>query len=332
MKKILLTAVAALAIVGCSQNEEIENVGQKAEINFGTIVSKTTRAAITDNEALQKTGFIVYAYNTGEETVGEKDSKGLLSTAFMPMTTVKYEGNVWKIQGDATYYWPVDDNIQFFAYATDVLATDYAAESTASYPKINYTVADLAANQKDFVVAQALNQTQANPKVTFAFIHVLTQVNFSAKTANTDLTYNVTSVKLTGISNAGTYNFADTTWVAKTDAGNVKEYVYLDDSNGIEVTKAGSPTDLQKNGALMLIPQSLTSANIVISYNVLKGTNIIKKVTNESISLATTGSWEAGKKIRYTLDLTATGTTVSFDTTVGPWGTETDPLNPAPAE
>ena len=91
-------------------------------------------------------------------------------------------------------------------------------------------------------------------------------------------------------------------------------------------------TDLQKNGALMLIPQSLTSANIVISYNVLKGDNVIKKVTDESISLATTGNWEAGKKIRYTLDLTATGTTVSFDATVGPWGTETDPLNPAPAE
>lgn len=65
MKKILLTAVAALAIVGCTQNEEIENVGQKAEVNFGTIVSKTTRAAITDNTVLQGMGFTVYAYNTG---------------------------------------------------------------------------------------------------------------------------------------------------------------------------------------------------------------------------------------------------------------------------
>ena len=35
MKKILLAAVAALAIVGCSQNEEIEKAGEKAEINFG---------------------------------------------------------------------------------------------------------------------------------------------------------------------------------------------------------------------------------------------------------------------------------------------------------
>lgn len=50
MKKILLAAVAALAIVGCSQNEEIEKAGEKAEINFGTIVSQTVTFNITAKE------------------------------------------------------------------------------------------------------------------------------------------------------------------------------------------------------------------------------------------------------------------------------------------
>lgn len=330
MKKILLTAVAALAIVGCSQNEEIENIGQKAKVNFGTIVSKTTRAVITDNAALQGTGFTVYAYNTGTETVGEQGSTGVLSSVFMPGVAVKYSSDVWGVTGGTDYYWPLDDNIQFFAYATDILATNYAAQTTDAYPKIDYTVADLAADQKDFVVAQALNKTQADSKVTFAFIHVLTQVNFSAKTDNADLTYNVTSVKLTGISNSGTYNFADTTWVAKSGAG--KDYVYLNNSNGVSVAKAEEPTNLQQNGALMLIPQSLTNASIVISYNVLQDGKVVKKVSDESIPLGETAAWEAGKKIRYTLALTATGTTVSFDTTVKDWGAETEnPVTP-PAE
>ena len=35
MKKILLAVTAALAITGCSQNEEFEAPSQKAEINFG---------------------------------------------------------------------------------------------------------------------------------------------------------------------------------------------------------------------------------------------------------------------------------------------------------
>lgn len=113
MKKILLAAVAALAIVGCSQNEEIENIGQKAKVNFGTIVSKTTRAVITDNAALQGTGFTVYAYNTGTETVGEQGSTGVLSSVFMPGVDVKYSSDVWGVTGGTDYYWPLDDNIQF---------------------------------------------------------------------------------------------------------------------------------------------------------------------------------------------------------------------------
>lgn len=329
MKKILLAAVAALAIVGCTQNEEIEKAGEKAEINFGTVVSKTTRAAVTDNTALQGTGFTVYAYNTGAETVGLENSKGLLSTVFMPLTTVEYQAPNWSITGGKIYYWPLEDNIQFFAHATDNSATNYTAETTAAYPKIDYTVADAAADQKDFVVAKALNKTQADSKVVFTFIHVLTQVNFSAKTDNADLTYNITSVKLTNISNSGTYNFADDTWAAKTEAGNIKEYVYLNKSEGINIVNK-TVTDLQSDGALMLIPQALTNSDIVINYNVLQGGKVIKKVENEKISLSST-SWAAGKKIRYTLNLAATGATVSFDASVGEWGTETDPLNPTPS-
>ena len=48
MKKILLAAVAALAIVGCSQNEEIEKAGEKAEINFGTVVSNDYKSDCCD--------------------------------------------------------------------------------------------------------------------------------------------------------------------------------------------------------------------------------------------------------------------------------------------
>ena len=39
MKKILLAVTAALAITGCSQNEEFESTGLKSEIVFNTIVT-----------------------------------------------------------------------------------------------------------------------------------------------------------------------------------------------------------------------------------------------------------------------------------------------------
>lgn len=56
MKKILLAVTAALAITSCSQNEEFENEGQKAEINFTTIVSKATRASELKTEGLKTNG------------------------------------------------------------------------------------------------------------------------------------------------------------------------------------------------------------------------------------------------------------------------------------
>ena len=64
MKKVLFLALAAAAVMSCSESEEIENAGQKAEIKLGTVVGNTTRATVTDLPELQKVGFTVYAYNT----------------------------------------------------------------------------------------------------------------------------------------------------------------------------------------------------------------------------------------------------------------------------
>ena len=61
---------------------------------------------------------------------------------------------------------------------------------------------------------------------------------------------------MTGISKTGTYNFADSTWVAKTDEGNITEYAYLEKTEGVSVVRKEDPTDLQQNGALMLNKQS----------------------------------------------------------------------------
>ena len=54
MKKVLFLALAAAAVMSCSESEEIENAGQKAEIKLGTVVGNTTRATVTDLPELQK--------------------------------------------------------------------------------------------------------------------------------------------------------------------------------------------------------------------------------------------------------------------------------------
>lgn len=320
MKKILLTAVAALAIVGCTQNEEIENIGQKAEVNFGTIVSKTTRAAITKIEELQTSGFIVYAYNTSD-VITNAETK--LGDAFMSGVKVTYPSNAWSVDG--TYYWPYTGKVQFFAYAKDDNATGYKVETDAQYPTLQYTIEKDAAAQNDFVVAKMTDQTKKET-IQLTFTHALTQVNFSVKGAG-DLTYKVTAIGITGVANTGTYSFEDNTWVATGTAGS---YSYPIASGASVTGQTAVPLD-QANNTLMLMPQTMSStANITLSYDVYKGDVQVDAVSNTTISLENTSAWEAGKKVRYTLTLSNTAATVEFNAEVGEWSTGDDtPVAPS---
>lgn len=328
MKKILLVALAAAAMVGCSQNEEIENAGQKAEIKFNTVVRNSTRATITGDADLQTSGFVVYAYNTGTEKMEGAGTAKLPDAAFISNDVVTYTSPNWAFTG-GPYYWPLSGNIQFFAYASgDDNASGYTATAGSDSPTITYTVPEAASAQKDFVVATLFDKTKTTAVLPLTFNHALTQVNFSAKSDNTGFVYNVTSVKLVGISNSGTYNFRTGKWVAKTETANIKDYVYL--NGGVEVTGGETnATDLMPtDGALMLIPQDMPTADdtkkIVLSYEVKKDDVSIGEVKDFEISLKGKNNWAAGNKIRYILNLTDKGATVSLSASVDEWGNETE--------
>ncbi|MCS3101571.1 fimbrillin family protein [Bacteroides ovatus] len=97
MKKILLAVTAALAITGCSQNEEFEAPSQKVEINFNTAV---TRATELDIDGLKSSGFQVYAYNTKAE---EMSATVTLSTPWINGSAT-YSDSKWTVSG-GPYYW-----------------------------------------------------------------------------------------------------------------------------------------------------------------------------------------------------------------------------------
>lgn len=317
MKKILFVALAAATMMSCTENEVIENAGNKKVVKFGTAVSSTTRAAITDITALQASGFTVYAYNTGADAAGT----GVLNKVFMDNLAVSYSAPNWAFTG--TYYWPLDQKIQFFAYATDAAAT-YKAETTDKYPTITYTIAETSAAQKDFVVAKATDQTQATSEngVKLTFDHALTQVNFSVKGDDADLTYKVTSIEIAGVANVGTYSYATDTWTATGTAGT---YSYPIDANA-SVTGTTAVALEQKDGALMLMPQTLPAdAKINIVYQVFNADDVaVSKVITTSVPLKDTIAWGEGKKIRYTLTLANNAAKVSFGAEVGDWSATDD--------
>ena len=168
MKKVLFLALAAAAVMSCSESEEIENSAPN-----------------------------------------------------------------WSLTG-GTYYWPMTDNLQFFAYGnpgTGALTYNQPAAG-AIYPSITYTVADVAA-QTDLVAAKVTDATKASNAsgVSLKFGHILTQINFTVKAADA-LTYKLKTLTISGVHNKGTYGFDDSTW--KSQEGTAT-YAHTIDDGALEV-------------------------------------------------------------------------------------------------
>lgn len=313
MKKILLAAVAALAIVGCSQNEEIEKAGEKAEINFGTVVSKTTRAAVTENDNFK--AFKVNAYIVDAATI----STGGLGSAYMD--GVEYTGEKGTWVAAKAYYWPIDEKMQFFAYPSSI--TDFATEGT-NYPTFSFAVNDSPASQLDLVVAHHSDVTKPvdNGAYTLKFKHILTRVNFSYKPESTDYTYTISKIEIKGLLGGTakyTFNESDGVWDT-TNATKDKSYSYSITSSS---TLEGGYYKLDDtDGSLMLLPQTVAGITIEVTYTTKSGDHTFFTGTKAVTLSAETPAWKIGQNIRYKLTLPVGGDAIDLDTDVNNWNTE----------
>lgn len=311
MKKFLFLAMAAAAMVSCSQNEEIENAAQKAEIKLGTVVSNTTRADVTDLTELQKAdvGFTVYAYNSGATEFATVTATDM--STFINGKKATFSNSAWDIE-DGPYYWPLTDNIHFFAYGNPGTGTlNYAGPAGSNkYPTLTYTVAGVDA-QTDLVVASITDQTKTKSSsgVTLKFAHILTQINFNVKAGDSN-TYKLKTLSISGVKNKGTYDFGKGAWEAQEGTAT---YAHTITAEGIEATTSGTSIA----SAWMLMPQEMPATEGTVSINVsydIYDTNskLIAEVSSTAIDLKGTQAWEPGKKVLYTLTLTNQAVKVSL--------------------
>ena len=77
MRKILLVALTAAAMVSCSENEGLENENTVNRIKFGTVVKTGTKTLVATTENFSK--FTVSAYKTTDDMGGAVQ----LNTGFM---------------------------------------------------------------------------------------------------------------------------------------------------------------------------------------------------------------------------------------------------------
>lgn len=335
MKKILLAAVAALAIVGCTQNEEIEKAGEKAEINFGAVVRNATRAVVVNNDDFKS--FKVYGYKTTDVI-----ADGVSLEKFMPGVTVTKEvgTNNWSYTG-GPYYWPLSGYVQFFAVSPELNLT-----TVSGYPNFEYTVGEIN-SQKDLLAANLTNKEKTTTALQLPFRHLLTQINFSIK-GEVGFTYTLTELELVGVKDKGTFTFDGTdaagTWTAADKSASPAKYVYTGSAELISTGSNSTDLDNSSNAVFMLLPQTIgqDAVTVKVTYSAKVTTEagdgqITLKDGVKEVSLPAV-TWEKGKRIRYTLNLTSDAAQVTFgNPTWEDWSDVTsqpDPLNPVtpPAE
>lgn len=328
MKKILLAVTAALAITGCSQNEEFENSAQKAEINIGTVVKGTSRAAATTNTnftSFKVSSFIVANdFNFATTPLGSPYMDG-----------VEYTGiqGSWTTSGDNKYYWPVDKNVQFFGYpSTSTLVNP--TDAAKGYPTLAFAIGATSAAQTDLVVAAKNTAKSAGNTVTLDFKHILAKINFSYKPEDASLTYAISEIKITGVKGGNaTYTYAadvaDGTW--STGETVADGYTYPITVAGAADASGYLGLD-STDGSLMLLPQDVEGAKIVITYKTTKTVNSAEETFfngSKTVTLPKDSKWGVGNSIRYKLTLPAGADKIDIATDVKNWEDDNDkPVTP----
>lgn len=334
MKKVLLGALAVVAMVACSKDDVVEMNRVNDQISYSAVVNSATRAENVFCNNNKPSSFMVSAvYKDQVYFVDEK------------VTNI---GGAW--QSGSVHYWPNDGEVTFYAHVNGGDNFKHSGDKV-------FTVADSVANQVDLMYAVKM-QAKSDDPVRLNFRHALSQIVFEAKKTNNNIHVEVSGVEVHNVANTSTFtypteatddkvgehqeNAADSidynsqawgTW--GTPTGSADYAVEFDD--GIEVTSEGksltskNDTDKEFNAnAMLLMPQSKTTAwNPKTSPKVTTGTTgtyllincCIYNVANptegfdedtdvalwgtqnkhKKLAVPASFAWEQGKKYIYTL-------------------------------
>ena len=341
MKRIILLAASAMAILaGCTRTEIRSIADEPQQITFRTIETKAA------GDFLNTKKFYSYAWflpSSNNWATNYADAQAYIPGALIAYNTT---ANAWKASG-ATYYWPKQGSLTFFAWTdyTDAPAPTLAgcakdkgitftAYSAFDHKNKDLLVADIAEdmNGKNLTAHQGWQ-----PGVPTVFHHVLSNLAFTIKTDgdySAGATYSLKSIKLKNISTKGDYaqgspaaTAAEKVWTGHGDVNDMPVFT----SDGQPVSDAvvkltpSTTTDFS-----IVLPQKFTDATPVIEivYTITTnytGTAFVETVIEtKPLKDIYTDGWVSGKK--YTLNIMLSLNEILWDPSVTDWenGTVTD--------
>lgn len=250
-KKLLILAVAGLALASCSNDQTVavNQLSQESNvIGFRPLNNGMTRAA-------EKSSF------EATNTINVWCTKGA-SSYFNNVTFTYAAAGYSGFSSNPPYYWPTtidDGGNKVTFYAT------YAETQTAAGQISSFTPATAAASQVDLLCSKLECTTKpAAGEATLAFKHALSEIIVKAKNSNSSLKITVSKVKVGYVAHTGALNFTTglPVWTNTNPTGPaVTADVYSQDLTS-DLVLTSSAATLTGTEAWMILPQNLALSQV----------------------------------------------------------------------
>ncbi|MDE6010587.1 MAG: fimbrillin family protein [Muribaculaceae bacterium] len=340
MKKFaFFLAGTALALAGCTSDEEIHVGPLSNAIGFENAVLKQTRAGDQakpgdlTNESFDK--FLVYGYYT----MKDQTNNPIQVFSGDPVTKV---GGIWSYTN--TRYWVPDANYCFFAYSCGDIALSNTYGTVGLSLNVGeserqMTISNYRCDQRhnhDLIVAQARNlvgqaiteeNKTPNKDVPLKFEHVLTKID-AIFTSEFSGEYDVVikDVRIVNFRNIGSFSSNGTKWIAdrETDAAGavIPASIQLPFTNlegvanaaeketvdGEEVIKRAERKAYTSSVYMIPWHYSQNDVQLAFSIDLYKGEEhtTANFVMGRNMTGTWSPTWEAGKYYTYNIRLTGT--------------------------
>lgn len=299
-KQLFLTAMAALVMVSCSE-ENVLDTNKGNAIDFRAAMGTRAQETNTANmSSIYVTALDARNENLFSDQLFSKNGNFFTSTP--------------------AYYWPGDGStLTFYAYSPSKTDLGGTLTITSATKKLtDFSPATDISNQKDFVTIKATgNKTNETSGVQLQFEHRLVQIEVKAKNANEGYVYKVKGVRIGKPVSKGTFDFETNAWSL-----NTTEKTNYEAECDNEQTLAASPVSIMKTAGdnAMLIPQQLTAwaaatdktnatagayLAVKVKITTAAGARVYPVATNADydwVAVPINTNWEPGKKYIYTLD------------------------------
>lgn len=354
MKKLIVLFSAVAALAACSKNEVVPAVsGENVEISYKVAPRtkaepQTTQAFGTEN-VFASWAYYLPAGKSWNANHTDTEAKIYIGKEGEEGATISYGNNVWKDQ-KASYYWPKEGNLTFFAYSlnsnslTDPSGTDthftclnhdsqygiFGSLNLDTHPNTDFLVADIA---KDKTANQNVYNFNGVPTL---FKHKLSRVKFAVKKKSDypGATITLNSITFKNLVNGMTY-----TQYQKDAAKGIytPDYLfpgtkrtdqkYTETAFEVSSSKAFDPVPDKNEVRYIYIPQDFKGvtetdkiATIEVKYTVTFKDGISETYTKTLNVKNIFDSWEIGK--RYTFNLIFSLDEIKWAPAVGDWEDE----------